>query len=105
MVCDMCGKEGIRQRYVSRSYGKGESLFVIEEVPVMSCAQCGASYLTARTLHAIERLKRLRPSAAMKRPVPVAVFSDVVEESRPRNAPDTASGTPTADSSRSQSGA
>ena len=80
MVCDMCGKEGIRKRYVSRSYGKGESLFVIEDVPVMSCPHCHESYLTAQTLHAIEHLKHLRLSKAMKRPVAVAVFSDVVEE-------------------------
>ena len=81
MVCDMCGKEGIRQRYVSRSYGKGESLFVIEDVPVMNCPHCRESYLTAQTLHAIEHLKRLRLSKARKRPVAVAVFSEFVEES------------------------
>ncbi len=75
MVCDMCGKDGIRQRYVSRSYGKGEALFVIEDVPMLSCTQCGESYLTAQTLHEIERLKRLHQSAATKRPVTVAVFA------------------------------
>ena len=97
MICDMCGKEGIHQRYVSRSYGKDEALFVIEDVPVMSCTECGESYLTARTLHAIERLKRLRLSTEKKHPVQVAVFSDFVEESRPKSAPNAASGTPTAE--------
>ena len=51
MVCDICGKSGARQRYISRSYGEGESLLVIEGVPVISCPHCGESYLTAHALH------------------------------------------------------
>ena len=55
MICDICGQEGARVRHVSRSYGKGEDLLVIEGVPVVSCPNCGESYLTAETLHEIER--------------------------------------------------
>ena len=75
MVCDICGKAGVRQRYISRSYGKGESLLVIEGVPVMSCPNCGESYLTAQTLHEVERIKRHRQQVAIKRPVAVAAFA------------------------------
>ncbi len=75
MVCDICGESGVRQRYISRSYGQGEALLVIEDVPVMSCSQCGESYLTAQTLHEIERIKHQREGIAVKRPVAVAVFS------------------------------
>ena len=75
MVCDICGKEGVRQRYISRSYGKGESLLVIEGVPVMSCPHCGESYLTAQTLHEVEWIKRQREGVAIKRPVAVAAFA------------------------------
>ena len=71
MVCDICGKSGVRQRYVSRSYGKGASLLVIEGVPVMSCPHCGESYLTAQTLHEVERIKREREGIATKRTVAV----------------------------------
>ncbi len=75
MVCDICGKSGVRQRYISRSYGKGESLLVIEGVPVMSCPHCGESYLTAHTLHEIERIKHQREGVAIKRPVAVTAFA------------------------------
>ena len=75
MVCDMCGKSGARQRYISRSYGEGESLLVIEGVPVISCPHCGESYLTAHTLHEIERIKRQREGVATKRSVAVAAFA------------------------------
>jgi len=75
MICDICGKEGARVRRVTRSYGKGEELFVIENVPVISCHHCGESYLTAETLHEIERIKRHRHNMAIERCVPVADFT------------------------------
>ena len=74
MVCDVCGKEGARIRRVTRSYGRGEELLVIEHIPLVSCPHCGASYFTAETLHEIERIKLHRQSFASKRPVAVANF-------------------------------
>ena len=73
-VCDICGKEGARIRRVSRSYGKGKNLLVIENVPIVSCPHCGESHLTAETLHELERIKLHRDSFAEKRPVAVAEF-------------------------------
>ena len=75
LVCDVCGKEGAVVRHVTRSYGKGARLLVIENVPLISCPHCGESYLTATTLHEIERIKSKRASFASKRPVAVAVFA------------------------------
>jgi YgiT-type zinc finger domain-containing protein len=72
MVCDICGKEGARIRHVTRSDGKADDLLVIENVPVISCPHCGESYLTAETLHEIERIKLHRQNFAAKRPVAVA---------------------------------
>jgi len=75
MICDICGKEGTRIRRVSRSYGKGESLLVIENVPVVSCPHCGESYLTAETLHEIERIKLHRQSFAQSRSMAIADYA------------------------------
>ena len=75
MICDICGKKGACVRHVTRSYGQGEDLLVIENVPVVSCPHCGASYLTAETLHEIERIKLHRQSFAEKRSVAVAEFA------------------------------
>jgi YgiT-type zinc finger domain-containing protein len=75
-ICDNCGKPGARIRHISRSYGKGDHLLVIENVPVISCPSCGESYLTARTLHEIDRIKRERQQRATTRPVAVAEFAD-----------------------------
>jgi YgiT-type zinc finger domain-containing protein len=75
MLCDICGKEGARIRRITRSYGKGSKLLVIESVPVISCSHCGESYLTAETLHEIERIKLHRQNFAVKRPVAVVSFA------------------------------
>ena len=74
MVCDICGKKGAKVRELSRSYGKGKKLLIIENVPVISCPHCGESYVTAETLHEIERIKLHRKTFATERPVPVANF-------------------------------
>jgi YgiT-type zinc finger domain-containing protein len=75
-ICANCGKPGARIRYVTRSYGKGENLLVIENVPIISCPSCGESYMTAQTLHEIERIKRERKTLATTRPVAVAEFAE-----------------------------
>ena len=74
MICVICGKEGAQERRVTRSYGSGKQLLVIENIPVVSCPQCGESYMTAETLHEIERIKLHRQSFAVERPVQVAEF-------------------------------
>jgi YgiT-type zinc finger domain-containing protein len=74
MICDICDQEGAGVRRATRSYGKGKDLPVIENVPVVSCPHCGENYLTAETLHEIERIKLHRQNLAQRRPVAVAVF-------------------------------
>ena len=75
MICDICGKEGARIRQVTRNYGKGENLLIIENIPMVTCSNCGESYFTADTLHEIERIKLHRKSFAEKREVAIAEFA------------------------------
>jgi YgiT-type zinc finger domain-containing protein len=75
MICDICGHSGAQIRYMTRSYGKGTKLLVIEDVPVVVCPHCGESYLTAETLHEIERIKLHRRALAKPRNVAVASFT------------------------------
>ena len=69
LTCANCGKQGAKIRRVSKTYGRGKNLLVIENIPVISCPHCGESYLTAETLHEIERLKMHRKSLAVERAV------------------------------------
>lgn len=77
-VCTHCGSDRIQLKYVTRSYGKGEKLLVIENIPMWSCPSCGESYFTAQTMHEIERIKALRKSVAKARSVAVAAFEKAV---------------------------
>jgi YgiT-type zinc finger domain-containing protein len=72
MKCDICNNEGVHIRNVTRTYGKGEQLLIIENLPIISCPHCGESYMTAETLHKIEQIKLNRKNLA------VARFIDVV---------------------------
>jgi YgiT-type zinc finger domain-containing protein len=74
ITCDICGRRGAQIRYMTRSYGKGSNLLVIENVPVVVCPHCGESYLTAETLHELERIKLHRRSLAKPRNVAVASY-------------------------------
>jgi len=74
MRCDICGKEGARIQRVTRAYGRGGRELLIRNVPVVTCPQCGQSYLTAETLHEIERIKIHRRTLAERRQVEVAEF-------------------------------
>jgi len=72
--CENCGRGGAQLRHVTRSYGKGSTLLVVENVPVVSCPHCDATYLTAETLHEMDRIKAHRRSLARQRNVAVAEF-------------------------------
>jgi YgiT-type zinc finger domain-containing protein len=76
-TCDICGKPGARIRRVTRAYGKGKSELLIRGVPVVSCPHCGESYLTAKTLHELELIKKNRNREAAKESVRVAKFKRV----------------------------
>lgn len=73
--CTYCGSSKLHQRLVTRSFGKGANLLVIEGIPSTSCSNCGESYFTASTMHEIERVKAHRKSLSVARPVAVAAFA------------------------------
>jgi YgiT-type zinc finger domain-containing protein len=72
--CDYCGKTGAKINHASRSYGKDANLLIIEDIPVVSCPHCKEIYMTAETMHEIERIKLHRKSLSKKRQIAVAEF-------------------------------
>jgi YgiT-type zinc finger domain-containing protein len=59
---------------VTRSLGRGKSAFLIRKVPVVTCPQCGESYLTAETLKELERIRLHWRELTTEERVPVATF-------------------------------
>ncbi len=74
MKCALCASDQARIVYVSRSYGAGDDLLVVEHVPVISCPACGERYMSAQTLHELEAIKAPRRQRASVRAVAVAEF-------------------------------
>jgi YgiT-type zinc finger domain-containing protein len=74
LTCDICGDQSARIRRVTRSFGKGRSTFLIENVPVVHCAKCGESYLTAETMKEIERIRMHWRQFSVDKKLPVARF-------------------------------
>ncbi|MBK7709397.1 MAG: type II toxin-antitoxin system MqsA family antitoxin [Acidobacteria bacterium] len=73
--CGICGAADARVNKTTKSFGRGDDLLVIEDVPVVSCRSCGETYLTAETIHELERIKRDRLRFSTERPVRVAIFA------------------------------
>lgn len=75
MQCDICGHDGLKIRRLNRTYGKGQELWILEDVPHCYCPHCHETYLAADTLHEIERLKVHHLNLADKRLVDVVKFA------------------------------
>jgi YgiT-type zinc finger domain-containing protein len=74
MRCDLCGAGSAHLRYVTRSFGRGDRLVVIENIPYVACPRCGERYFTAATMREIERLKQLKAGRVRRKPVPIVSF-------------------------------
>ena len=74
MRCDLCGTATAQLRHVTRSFGRGDRLLVIENIPYVFCARCGERYFTAATMREIERLKQLKADRVRRRSVPIVSF-------------------------------
>ena len=74
ITCSFCRKKGARVRRITRTYGRGPDEVLIRNIPTVSCSHCGETYLTAATLHELERIKTNRRTRAVKRRIAVAEF-------------------------------
>ena len=74
IICQNCGRHGARERSITRSYGKGANLLIIENVPIITCPHCGESYMSAATARRIARIRLNRKSLAVSRKVSVAAY-------------------------------
>ena len=72
--CDCCGKKGVVLKQTTRSFGKGDSVVVIDGIPFYVCPHCGESYFTAETLQEVERLRMHRAGITARSVAPVLSY-------------------------------
>ena len=73
-TCSSCGRSGARVLRITRSYGRGSGEYLVRNIPTILCPHCRESYLTAATLHELERIKANHRKLAVTRPFAVADF-------------------------------
>ncbi len=80
MICKNCGKPTAYNSTITRTYGKGDDLLVIEDVPVISCRNCGIDLISAETFHALNKLRASVEVRAAKRLVVVVGYNEAVAD-------------------------
>jgi len=75
MICDCCGEKGAVTKHVTRSFGRGKDILVIEAVPMVVCPHCGQDYFTAETLQEVERLRLHKKNVGTRRVAPVIRYA------------------------------
>lgn len=76
MKCQICGKNTASIKRVTKSFGRGHSLVVVEDIPVLSCSSCHESYITADTAREIDRIRKNRVTVGKAKRVLVASFKE-----------------------------
>ncbi len=75
MICGNCGQPTAYISRSARAFGSGDDLLVIENMPIISCRECGAEFLSALTSHQIDHL-RANFAKLPSRSIRVATFQD-----------------------------
>jgi len=75
MKCELCGAEAAVARKTTKSFGRGDSLVVIEDIPTIHCTNCHESYVTADTACEIDRIRKNRSRRGKPKRVFVASFT------------------------------
>jgi len=75
ITCDCCGETGVMLKHITRSFGKGDQVVVIDGIPLQVCPHCGESYFTADTLQEIERLRMHRAGLTARSMAPVLSYA------------------------------
>jgi len=84
--CVNCGAGNVSIKLVTRTFGRGPGIVVIEDIPLICCGSCGESYFTAETMREIERVKSHRKSFGVAQVVTVAQLPVTTDEIRRRHA-------------------
>lgn len=74
MQCDFCGAKAAAIKKTTKSFGHGDKLVVIENIPIVHCSRCHESYLTAETARELDRIRENRRSLGKEKRVLVASF-------------------------------
>lgn len=74
-VCSFCGEQTARKVIKSHVFGRGAKMLIVEDIPTMTCSNCGQTYLTGDILKMLEEILKNQPKYVTQRTVNVAEFA------------------------------
>jgi YgiT-type zinc finger domain-containing protein len=74
-VCDICGVQSARVVKRPQVLGRGERMMLVDNVPVISCKNCGESYMTSDTIHKLDEIRVKQKEKSIKRKIAVTEFA------------------------------
>ena len=57
ITCDICGVAAARKVRRTKVFGKGSKMIVIENIPFISCQNCGQTYITRDAMLAVDEIR------------------------------------------------
>jgi YgiT-type zinc finger domain-containing protein len=57
LICDICGPPAARVVKRTKVFGKGRKMIVIENIPFISCQNCGQTYITREGMLALDEIR------------------------------------------------
>lgn len=57
VICDICGARAARVVKRNKVFGKGRKMIVIENIPFISCQNCGQTYITRDVMLALDEIR------------------------------------------------
>ena len=74
LICDICGKEKAHVVKRPQILGRGSRMKVIDNVPIISCRNCGEAYMTSATMHRLDNIRVTQKEKESERKITVAEF-------------------------------
>lgn len=74
-ICSFCGEQTARRVIKPHVFGRGTKLLIVEDIPTMTCSNCGQTYLTGDVLKVLEEILKNRSKYVTQRTVNVAEFA------------------------------
>ncbi|MBI1764360.1 MAG: YgiT-type zinc finger protein [Acidobacteria bacterium] len=57
IVCSLCGQQKAHQVTRPQFVGKGKDLVIVENVPMISCRNCGHDYFSLEVARKLDRIR------------------------------------------------
>jgi YgiT-type zinc finger domain-containing protein len=56
-VCQICGMKTALEARMDKIFGRGEKKVLIENIPIVHCSNCRASFLTDTTMRQLDEIR------------------------------------------------